>query len=475
MAKRKSASRSGRTSSYSTRKRTSSTLSRLNRKIRKLSPERKMDILGVFLLILGVISLLGFLGKTDGGLTGEVVPFLNLIAGMGSLLFPIMLMIVGLWFIVRNEQRFPIVSVERLLGIVFLYINILAWMHWFSGGGWELAASGSGGGYIGAFFERVLANLLGDWGALVVLIAWLLIALAFTFDLSIPDLFRKVGKPAVRTGEFIAEKTTKLATSAVKGKTALEPETERIVFANGDSQPEGFTPIKNGGRQMTRAEKIRTRTEPAKTQTIQTEPNSGTVITRSYQAAENLVVWTLPVPEEVLNPATKAVFRKNIDEDRARLIEETLASFSAPAHVVEIHRGPTFTQYGVEPDFVETRTGKTRVRVNKIVSLADDLALALAAPSIRIQAPVPGRRYIGIEVPNTEAELVSLKEGMESKAFTSMNVFLKFVLGKDVAGKPAAVDLAKMPHLLIAGTTGSGKSVCINSILCSLVDAPHPQ
>ncbi len=158
-----------------------------------------------------------------------------------------------------------------------------------------------------------------------------------------------------------------------------------------------------------------------------------------------------------------------MDEDRARVIEETLASFSAPAHVVEIHRGPTFTQYGIEPDFVETRAGKTRVRVNKIVSLADDLALALAAQSIRIQAPVPGRRYIGIEVPNFEAELVSLKEGMESKAFSGLNAFLKFVLGKDVAGKPAAVDLAKMPHLLIAGTTGSGKSVCINSILCCLL------
>jgi S-DNA-T family DNA segregation ATPase FtsK/SpoIIIE len=469
MAKRKSASRSGKSSSYSPRKRASSTISRLNRKVRKLSPERKMDILGVFLLIVGVISLLGFLGKTDGGLTGEVVPFLNLIAGMGSLLFPIVLMLVGLWLIVRNEQRFPIVSVERLLGIIFLYINILTWMHWFSGGGWDLAAKGSGGGYIGAFFERVLANLLGDWGALVVLIAWLLIALAFTFDLSIPDLFRKVSKPAVKTGEYIAEKTTKLATSAARGKTTPEPETERIVFANGDGQPEGFTPIKSGARQMTRAEKIRTRSEPAKTQTNPADPNSGAVITRTYQAAENLVVWTLPLPEEVLNPATKAIFRKNIDEDRARLIEETLASFSAPAHVVEIHRGPTFTQYGVEPDFVETRAGKTRVRVNKIVSLADDLALALAAPSIRIQAPVPGRRYIGIEVPNSEAELVSLKEGMESKAFTSMNVFLKFVLGKDVAGKPAAVDLAKMPHLLIAGTTGSGKSVCINSILCSLL------
>ena len=427
-----------------------------------------MDIVGVFLLILGVVSLLGFLGKTDGGLTGGIVQLLSLIAGMGALLFPIVLMLVGLWFILRNEQRFPIVSVERLLGIVFLYINILAWMHWFSGGGWELAATG-GGGYLGMLFEQPLEKLLGVPGALVALIAWLLVALAFTFDLSIPDLFRKVGKPAIKTGEFIAEKSSQITAPVLKKKPLPGQEKERIVFTNSDGQPDGFTPIKSGTRQITRAEKLRSRLEPAKTEVNLTDFKSGTEITRSYQSAENMVAWTLPLPEEILNPATKAVIRKNMDEDRVRVIEETLASFSAPAHVVEIHRGPTFTQYGVEPDFVETRAGKTRVRVNKIVSLVDDLALALAAPSIRIQAPVPGRRYIGIEVPNSEAELVSLKEGMESRAFSGMNAFLKFVLGKDVAGKPAAVDLAKMPHLLIAGTTGSGKSVCINSILCSLL------
>lgn len=428
-----------------------------------------MDILGVFLLILGVVSLLGFLGKSEGGLTGGIVQLLGLIAGMGAPLFPVVLMLVGLWFIVRNEQRFPIVSVERLLGIVFLYINILAWMHWFNGGGWELVKNGNGGGFLGFIFEQPLEKLLDYWGALVVLIAWLLLSLAFTFDLSIPDLFRKVGKPAVKTGEFIAEKSSQIAAPVLKKKPLPEQEKERIVFANGDGQPDGFTPIKNGTRLMSRSERLRSRLDPAKSEANPANSKSGTDITRGYQSAENLVVWTLPLPEEVLNPATKAVFRKNVDEDRARVIEETLASFSAPAHVVEIHRGPTFTQYGVEPDFMETRAGKTRVRVNKIVSLANDLALALAAPSIRIQAPVPGRRYIGIEVPNFEVELVSLKEGMESKAFSGMNTFLKFVLGKDVAGKHAAVDLAKMPHLLIAGTTGSGKSVCINSILCSLL------
>jgi len=192
-------------------------------------------------------------------------------------------------------------------------------------------------------------------------------------------------------------------------------------------------------------------------------------ISRIYRAAADGIDWELPEIEDILNPASKAVIQKNVDQDRAKVIEETLASFGAPVQVVEIHRGPTFTQFGLEPDFVETRNGRTRVRVNKITSLADDLALALAAPSIRIQAPVPGRRYVGIEVANAKSELVSLREGMESKSFKDSSAFLKFVLGKDVAGKPKALDLAKMPHLLIAGTTGSGKSVCINSILSSFL------
>ena len=426
-----------------------------------------MDILGVFFLITGVIALFGFIGTTGGGVTNWMVRVLGWIAGMGALLFPLMLLLLGLWFVVRNEQRFPMVSVERLLGIVFLYLNILGWMHWFSGGGWELANEGGGGGYLGAFFERLLVVALGDWGALVVLIAWLLVALAFTFDLSIPDLFRKLSKPAVKTGEFIAEKSTAITKPLrAKGGEAADAK-GRMVFSEKSGKPDGFLPINSNGTAVTRADRLRGKhmdsAAPADL------PITEVQMTRIYESAKNQIDWKLPGIDEVLNPASKAVIRKNLDQDRAKVIEETLASFSAPAHVVEIHRGPTFTQYGVEPDFVETRNGKTRVRVNKIVSLADDLSLALAAPSIRIQAPVPGRHYIGIEVPNSEAELVSLKEGMQSKSFTGLNAFLKFVLGKDVAGKPAAVDLAQMPHLLIAGTTGSGKSVCINAILCSFL------
>ena len=179
--------------------------------------------------------------------------------------------------------------------------------------------------------------------------------------------------------------------------------------------------------------------------------------------------WSMPSVDAVLDPATPVTIQGHVDKDRARIIEETLASFSAPGHVVEIHRGPTITQYGVEPDFIESRNGRMRVRVAKIVSLADDLALALAASSIRIEAPVPGRSYVGLEVPNSEIAVVGLREVIESDAYRKLKSSLRLGLGKDVAGKPICADLTTMPHLLIAGTTNSGKSVCVNSILASLL------
>ncbi len=127
--------------------------------------------------------------------------------------------------------------------------------------------------------------------------------------------------------------------------------------------------------------------------------------------------WVLPRVDDILDPAEPVFIQGHMDTDRARKIEETLQLFSAPVHVVDIQRGPTVTQYGVEPDFLETRNGRTRVRVSKIVSLADDLALALSAQRIRIQAPVPGRGFVGIEVPNDETSKVALHELVDSDAF----------------------------------------------------------
>ena len=158
-----------------------------------------------------------------------------------------------------------------------------------------------------------------------------------------------------------------------------------------------------------------------------------------------------------------------------QLIEQTLADFDVPVRVVHVESGPTVTQFGVEPQYLEKSGQRRKVRVNRIVNLADDLALALAAKSVRIEAPVPGRPYVGIEVPNSVKSLVSLRGILESNAMTKADGPLMMGLGRDTAGAPVAMDLTKAPHMLIAGATGSGKSVSINAILTSLLMQHGPE
>ncbi|BDG59437.1 DNA translocase FtsK [Caldinitratiruptor microaerophilus] len=152
--------------------------------------------------------------------------------------------------------------------------------------------------------------------------------------------------------------------------------------------------------------------------------------------------------------------------DRARLLEETLASYGVPAKVVEVHPGPTITRFEL--------TVEPGVRISKVASLADDLAYNLAARDIRIEAPIPGKRAIGIEVPNAEVVTVHLRDVLESPEFQQSASRLVVGFGKDIAGKPVVGDLERMPHLLIAGATGSGKSVCMNGIICSLLMRARP-
>jgi S-DNA-T family DNA segregation ATPase FtsK/SpoIIIE len=206
--------------------------------------------------------------------------------------------------------------------------------------------------------------------------------------------------------------------------------------------------------------------------------------------------WELPLLD-ILQPPQEIDVKQMDNTARAQLIEETLASFGVDARVIQINQGPTITQFGIEPGWeVKTRTvidrdsrgrpvydkdgnpkyktevvSKTRVRVSQITSLANDVALALAAPTIRIEAPVPGKPVVGIEVPNSTPSLVSLRSVIETTAFqrVAARSKLALALGKGVSGETVAADLSRMPHLLIAGATGSGKSVCINSIIACLL------
>jgi S-DNA-T family DNA segregation ATPase FtsK/SpoIIIE len=187
-------------------------------------------------------------------------------------------------------------------------------------------------------------------------------------------------------------------------------------------------------------------------------------------AAANGSAWKLPAIADILESGSDQDTNNAAIREQVEIIEHTLESFGAPATIVEINQGPTITQFGVEPNYLIMRNGKrTKVKVGKIAGLADDLALALAARSIRIQAPVPGKGYVGIEVPNSSKALVSLRDIMESPDFGRIRSTLRIGLGQNVAGQPISTDLAGMPHLLIAGTTGAGKSVCVNGIIACLL------
>ena len=153
--------------------------------------------------------------------------------------------------------------------------------------------------------------------------------------------------------------------------------------------------------------------------------------------------------------------------ENAKKLENTLRSFGVEAKVIQVNQGPTVTRYELTPS--------VGVKVSKIVSLSDDIALNLAASGIRIEAPIPGKAAVGIEVPNKETQSVYLRTVLESDAYKKFPSKLAFALGEDIAGNPVVTDIAKMPHLLIAGATGSGKSVCINTLICSILYKAEPK
>ncbi|MRR32961.1 hypothetical protein EG834_22100, partial [bacterium] len=161
-----------------------------------LSNDRKLDILGIFLALVGFLTLLSLISSENGTLTGMWIDTLRKIAGWGTFVLPVALIILGLWLVMRNVEQLPLLSTERLFGIILLYFNLLAWLHFFAGGTWELAAQGVGGGYVGAFFDITLVTALGKAGGVIAMSAWMVIALVFAFDLSLPEIYRAV-KPVL--------------------------------------------------------------------------------------------------------------------------------------------------------------------------------------------------------------------------------------------------------------------------------------
>jgi len=408
-----------------------------------LSLDRKLDIIGVVMVVIGLVTLFGLLSVNNGWLMGGWVYLLAQLFGWGVYFVPVGLMLFGGWLVLRKFERLPQLSPERGLGFGILFLLLLVIMHFAllpedNDAAFRLAAEGSGGGYIGGSILQLLRAGFGWVGAAVTLGAILLLALAITFDKSIAEMFSWITPLKLRIQDTWDDFQDRLAARTRRASSPFQGAT--LPAFEVAAQPEGSTSSPEAA--------------------LETSPLE----------AEQTHSWVLPQVEEILDASVEIQVDDEYDRQRAEIIEETLAAFSAPAKVIEINRGPTITQFGVEPDFIESRGRRTRVRVGKISALADDLALAMAATRIRIEAPVPGKGYVGIEVPNEQIAMVALRDGIETEAFRRLEGrSLRFALGQDVAGNALAADLAAMPHLLVAGTTGSGKSVCVNAIIASLL------
>ncbi len=404
-----------------------------------MSLDRKLDLVGVVMLFVGLLTLLSLISASHNLITARWLTFLGKAFGWGAYLFPAGLLLVGLWLVLRSFERVPHIALERLVGVLLFYINILGWMHFFAfpSDADALAASSGGGGYIGAFIFSLLNVSLGTAGMVITLLAWLVVALVLVLDVPVVELFRWLPPLVERLQDGIQDWLDERRNQSSAKKTSKPA-----------SQP---TPPSNWPEMETLSP---TGDQP--------------VLASAYKPSQPRP-WVLPPIDQILEKGSETVYDDDVDRQRARVIEETLHVLGAPVKVVEINRGPTITQFGVEPDFIETRGSRTRVRVAKIASLADDLALALSARTIRVEAPVPGKGYVGIEVPNEQIALVTLRDVVESEAFRRLKSSLRFALGQDVAGNAVAADLSAMPHLLIAGQTGSGKSVCVNSLIACLL------
>lgn len=458
MAARKNSRRKStkKTSKRSPRKRSSSNRARKKETFYSgLSLDRKLDLAGWVLLLVSLVTFLSLISASRGSLTNYWLDLLQKAFGWGNFLFPLVLAVTGGWLILRNFERIPTPAGERLVGMFLLFINILILLHLLtftesSEAAYELARMGKGGGFIGATIMVLLREGLGSWGMGILLAAWMLMALALTLDVAVLDLFRWLPPLILRVQDWWDE------IQAARQQQIQEAQTS----------PWEATPPATPASQAATAQAPEAHVAPAAGAPKGVGATAGAQ--RDFEEMSQRA-WELPNIVDMLDKGTTVSYDDAFDTERARVIEETLSSFGAPANVVEINRGPVITQFGVEPAFIESNRGRTRVRVGKIAALADDLALALAASRIRIQAPVPGKGYVGIEVPNEEIALVALRNVIESQAFKRLKSPLRFALGQDVAGNAVAADLAAMPHLLIAGATGSGKSVCVNALISCLL------
>ena len=457
--------------------------------------DKKEKALGVLLFLLALlvlVSLITHYHLDDARITGEIdsrispweITYHNQGGMMGAYLSYFMLVLLG-WlayflplglilfslklFASEMASRFGLKS--SILGVVSLLATMIYNIHLLAVR--QLAVeTGTAGGYVGEKLTLLSVKLVGELGSYIVLGGLILIlvilftslTLAFSWKFSLPG-FGGVGRGISAVGRWLKHVFTfGWLTSLFEGKGSESDEDEEFeeepieeprpattsyLPENETDEAQSVTPVKPSRR-------MKTKTPAEKTASVR-------------QVKIESMDYTYP-GLDLLNQSPSDEPSVNRDELNftARALEETLETFGVKIDgEIEKHPGPVITRYEFKPG--------AGVKVNQIVNLSDDLALALKAKRIRIIAPIPGKAAVGLEIPNREPQMVYLHDVIQSREFQSSKIVLPLALGKTTAGKPYLADLTKMPHLLIAGATGSGKSVCMNVVITSLLYRLHPQ
>jgi S-DNA-T family DNA segregation ATPase FtsK/SpoIIIE len=391
-----------------------------------------VDALSFVLLALALTSLLASI-QAEGAIAGPLGRFLGLTFGWFAPAAALWLGAIGLMLIAQRIAPRPW-PVKRIAATAAASLAILglAALEARRRGSFEMVP---GGGIVG----RAIAESLISWFGGASTIGILLLVL-------IPSLFIATQLSPILTARWVVA-------SAMRGWALCVAARSRVkrpeLVINAHEQPV---------EQLERKARNKPQEEPP-VEIVEQDTAPVPVVDAPISRSEP-TLWKLPAV--TMFQAKRAVERPVSElRDQARIIEETLASFNIEARVIEANQGPVVTQFGLEPAI--------GVPVSRIMARLNDLALRLGAASVRIEAPVPGRRMMGIEVPNQTTSLVTLREVIDSTASERAKSRIPLALGKEIAGKPLIGDLARMPHLLIAGATGSGKSVCINTIVASML------
>lgn len=413
---------------------------------RPLSNPLVQQILALLVVALGTITLLAVFGVTEGQWANAWVRFLRRLVGWGA--YPLAASIVfgGLLWLQNLLDRDIHWRWRPFVGTELLFFTLLGLTHSLLGRSdlWAWVDREWGGGLVGWGLSVLLSTYLGWPATLIILSVLAVVGLGLVFDVTFQDVKRSV---RVVQGGIATYRARRARAQAQRERRAPQPPLSQP----RDSGTKDRKSSKNPGSEGTASKKQ-----------IQRAQSTRRVPARPRESA-------LP-PLTLLDQSEGPPLTDSQIRHKSRVIKETLAQFGLPVEVVEVRMGPAVTQFGVEPGFVErARSGDRKVRVSQISQRTEDLALALATPRLRVEAPVPGRPFVGIEVPNEDIQVVGVREVMESNAFEKLESPLAIALGNDVAGQAVAADLSKMPHLLIGGTTGSGKSVCIKSITACLI------